>query len=1479
MAIKVIDPNDHIRAAFNGIQSQGDPSTISVNHEDLIIYADIRARRRARSFISKNSQTVDTFNQGSNDVIYMFGFNREKNLLTTNWTEYVSSNKKITKDDNVDFETFGMTDIVIKFESQYMPRVNITFIDIRGQSLMEPGNKSKYELFFNMPYPIFELTVKGYYGKPVTYCLHLLKFNSKYDAATGHFEITTEFIGSTFAFLTDILMGYAITAPYLDGSANSPEVETIYSLIEKAEKIDELINKEIPDSFENREKSNYEELVDYFDDIQRSFDGFIENFDANKYVNSVLTITDEQWHPPLSPPNEISSTQNVEQPNLNPKTGFEKKYDEFKLKVDTDIRIMNKIKSNSITLSYPNTNGNTIDFNEFLKELNNFKTINDTNLNDAKEKLTNLINKKSELVLGFKPTIGNIFKVMLGDAEKFLNLLRDCSGDAQSITDNGNGKGKYVDSTTSDSKRDKNLIYPWPSYYTTSTETDENQNRISRTEFKYPEELRKPNTSFYSDWPEVAFVNKFIDTYADLNQTSELVTTSAGWFPININESTLISTTRRSPYRDILSSNNDALNGLAYRIFTRALISCNYTHNIEKQSSNTEGRIRSMDESIDVLAELEANNFFYTKRDDTDDKLLKILCNSQPLDLISQAVNHSVTLTAGTITTTSSPFLVANGQTDDVYIIQDKVLINKVGQSIDKSTSDYKILIEDFNIVNEGAEDVQQSILEKINTLYSPKVSGWANIKKWIFGDDELSDDEVNKEYSDKDKTVFLDTKHHVLRFSNTYDFDQYRLNISDKGSKKSDHFYYEIVNHTSGLLNETDVKNDGYKYIGLVTGLSLENIDKRREIFSFNSNLFKHKNSEQGVINDFFYTSFFNNQSNFGKAYLLLNYLRFKPYKFYKFKFTVTGGVVEVPYLWVLWMGSIFYREREINLGNNDVLSPDILEVETQKLHRGRGSDPIIKTYPVALPNNTSLFRLGDGDTMFFSDDANDYVNWNDQNNDQYGELRLISDDNKQVLINEFLSWVRSDSDSSFSELYTEMLELQPYSPSILNFNVVSKNSDNIGFIQNGVFRNRYGYFYLLDNDLNAHGLQSLNNLLNERKVILNPTYKTWVSDSGGNVGGNPLVIYLTKTRTEKYFNKFIRTLKDLVLREEKDDDVDDGSTSQITNNDIRLVTYLSFKSIYDKWVGGTNDHIYKMCGDFGDSKLSDMFYFVDRAFNDIKDTTYLDVTIFKQLREQPDMSLYDFIGYILADSDFDFHALPSFIAPERGKLNAGDLYDKYLFAPSTRVDRDSAASFPAFICMYIGKYSSHLDIEGSDYPSDGFDLDIAAPGDYTNNGNMLRGFAVNFGEQNQNVFKTIQLNQEEFKETNESLKAVDELTSNKDTNKLSFYSGNLYNVYLTRSYTCTVESLGNMMIQPLMYFQLNNVPMFHGAYLITSVTHQFKPHYAQTTFVGSRVPIANIPIPDNFALATKTGEKKEDVVITKNDQDWRGQLITLGI
>ena len=184
-------------------------------------------------------------------------------------------------------------------------------------------------------------------------------------------------------------------------------------------------------------------------------------------------------------------------------------------------------------------------------------------------------------------------------------------------------------------------------------------------------------------------------------------------------------------------------------------------------------------------------------------------------------------------------------------------------------------------------------------------------------------------------------------------------------------------------------------------------------------------------------------------------------------------------------------------------------------------------------------------------------------------------------------------------------------------------------------------------------------------------------------------------------------------------------------------------------------------------------------------------------------------------------------------------------VFQPFTNSETLSGCG-PSFVCMYLGERSKNLDFgNSSTYPNDGFDVycdNLATlPIDLTGTRKLgeepVTFFDVTFGQQNQNIFKDITLDQSEFSETAESLKIMDAISLNGfETNK-TFAGQNLYNVYSVRSYKVEVDMLGDAMIQPMMYFQLNNIPMFHGAYMITRVKHSIVPNHMSTKFTGVRI------------------------------------------
>ena len=154
----------------------------------------------------------------------------QQGYLTTNFTD-ISMNDPSTNTK----ECIGIESISIKYDSWYYPTVTIKFVDVRGASLMQPAeyeyynnggpnlgnNKSTsnsqfFKAFFSFPYPLFKLSVKGFYGKEVTYDLSVLKCNIDFNSSTGNFEASANFIGYMYGMYGDLPFPFAYIAPYID---------------------------------------------------------------------------------------------------------------------------------------------------------------------------------------------------------------------------------------------------------------------------------------------------------------------------------------------------------------------------------------------------------------------------------------------------------------------------------------------------------------------------------------------------------------------------------------------------------------------------------------------------------------------------------------------------------------------------------------------------------------------------------------------------------------------------------------------------------------------------------------------------------------------------------------------------------------------------------------------------------------------------------------------------------------------------------------------------------------------------------------------------------------------------------------------------------------------------------------------------------------------------------------------------------------
>jgi hypothetical protein len=116
---------------------------------------------------------------------------------------------------SVDNGLLGIVSINIKQNTSFTPTITIELEDIKGRALFEGGDNSPYAVFFNLPYPIFYLTIKGFFGKAVRYSLMLENFTSRYNTGSGNFHITLKMITYKYNVLNEVTMAAALATPHM----------------------------------------------------------------------------------------------------------------------------------------------------------------------------------------------------------------------------------------------------------------------------------------------------------------------------------------------------------------------------------------------------------------------------------------------------------------------------------------------------------------------------------------------------------------------------------------------------------------------------------------------------------------------------------------------------------------------------------------------------------------------------------------------------------------------------------------------------------------------------------------------------------------------------------------------------------------------------------------------------------------------------------------------------------------------------------------------------------------------------------------------------------------------------------------------------------------------------------------------------------------------------------------------------------------
>ena len=1434
--IFVVDPNP--------------PGTEVIPLEDLFIYVNFTAYPRSRTTYNGTDKSGNSFlNFGVEDEVNFIAtsikYNEDgkldpslqKTYATTDWSNIGTFGE--TKSGGL-LEGFGIKSISIKYSTSLVPEVDITFTDVRGTSLFDKLSdnsdiKSPYSIFFKLPYPIFRLSIKGYYGQKVDYCLHMMNWTSSFDNSTGNFDISAKFLGYQQAILNDMVLGNIIGTVNTDlgfqklqSITTNPikiddflvklsklqiDSEVIKSESESFEKLKKLNGKlsllkqiqsfigkpirksTLGQSNEGGESENYLSIPN--DEIQIKTDGVTRSGSNLIKDTNYLSIRDY-----LLVKNTNRRDVKNFVVNLNDAIKKYKQYIEF----TSD----SKNNSNSVT-SQKNKSKNNNNFLNTPKDedlILSFFNVDGENNEDNWENFVNNFSKENNVVTGFTlNTILTSFQTTGININLSKNIFDKNIGENinKSVNDNFSLETfkKSVDSNT------------------------------------FYKENFSPNTNvFLFDLraQRVLLEDLIKDLEKELKSFRVLVEKEINEKLIeNFKKSTDFNPNIKNSFRVIMDN-------------TQAMIQTVYQVSKNSEEYNTKERFRVLDRyDVDIpksivtklksgeikngisfpsiyekssndesSKEIYIGNVVGVTRDlfpeyDFVEKVFENIVNRREvLKQITKASNINSLDTDNWFPLNPmdykvNPFIGFNTMNDEdeikksLYrtIISRVVLLSNYSNFTSPFLNEYSVYgkFDALNAKNIILNDNVKSIIEKSLKEFSTTKRFFIDnglgdiftdnleflvVKDGVLkiGDIPLTSNGDEGIYVDLDKDEVLSNSKKL--WQSITDTDIYG-NRNEK-LEKTNSVYRSNNNITTNCLISSFInsvgknitkKNSGSKNLYSLTYEIINPEEKYINVTNFKTTgTCKYEKYLVG-------STFYNNQPNiYCRAYLALSTLPFNYFKIGVLDILNNEGgegnnakIIELPELYIYYIGSLLWRLKE------DQIKFDITF----------SGCSYSKFY---TPKDKYLSKFGSK---------------TDETRSLEAKLLFLPESVKQFFINKFERWTKF---SNFNEekdgTFELLLKRITNENNIFNQDIVKESKSEI-----------------------TKKLQKISRLIIYNSNILDTV-----------VNGN---LFIDSQNLSQYVDGFLNVFNGFQTNQQSDENrVGETKKDKDNLDKLKLQLYNYFKNINDKWISDTEQG-FNICG--GQNKnLIDYFKFIDRGWNDIGDKASFDLKSFINLGTDLDVSVYFFISKILRDSNFLFQILPNYI----NYKNSDEVAQ--MFRPQTTLENNSSSG-PIYCCIYAGGNSQALDIgERNNYyfSDDGFKFvngvlpnDINSSEKANDEGEedfSLVAFRVAFGSQNQSIFKSVSLNQQEHKETAEYFKVLSDTIDKRGATQRSYQGTNLIKLFKTRSYQCSVEALGCMNIQPLMYFDLQNVPFFNGAYLITNVTHQISPNSMSTSFNGLR-------------------------------------------
>lgn len=1477
--ILYIEPND--LPAFLTAKSPNGSSldNITWNPEDLNIFVDLQVVIPSRQYNPSELKEYGDFD--FNDAKYQsilsgVKLGKHDNFLTDDWT--VMSYQEIKNNRAGSKEMLGINSIQISFDSHLYPRVTINFTDVRGSALMQPqeqryldlngktregeneATKNFFANLFKFPYPRFLLSVKGVYGTCVTFVLSVEDFKATFNSETGNFDVVVKFIGNMYGLYTDIPMNYLLIAPYIfskkggfvkneywtkqteegafhyneNGQKGRP-ISTFLEFYSQYHNNFVLGNTDIAygDNIQqmsslSRESSMLTEILSkFYDEIELQADVLTDGVSKKSFINDShlsknVIFYDNEVHTvsfsdsfvndsgrgfraaveayekefPNGFFNSGKSYFNVSDMYRNGKTSFQT------FKVDlTAKQICGELteKDSSFIKAFKDEDKAGFKYafvysKSFKEDVERYIAKINEDFNDRMSGATKEIEPHFKELFGFTPTVENIMRMLFAHLDCFLNLfysnIMEIKG-TRTLKSLG-GFPKFLTDIESSSGDDAH-VPPYTAFF--------RENGEKKMERVFPGEYEDGKFKALSELKEVKFVEGILNGIGSMKDWQEEYL-GAGEDSEDISEGEEAFNMEFVPtlLSDIYYEGKNPYSALRGELYAHDLVYfflCRlYQHYIVHGSGSEK-----------EFAEIEAQNFInsssfkeFLRKNDFKDSINKYAGSN---GTFGNTFYHNLFGAGWPFSFSKNKFPIYTIARDGIkYSIEpDNSMEPKFPMKYEGLNAFNNSFVRSEKsgfLIGEYSEPAIKSFSEKVkapnnpcflnfNYEFKPFVGGGVNDTTVDGTSPIVPLSYVAKEGGGYFYYPVYKTKGDTIEVEGDWnDFTYYVRNTvyvkDEEGKPKKSH--YATYN---GLLEEADIES---LWIPAVRWKNTTGNTKHNLLINFTGNPIISQTTGNGALL-FLFSLFFGFKWEKGDKKLSKNIEKF---------FNGTDLCEKISKSEYLLICGIAYAST-----HNEIVLPQI----------ANSKEAIAKALSEEERNRMGAYfkEWADGD---FKTKISDVVKSYDASNN-WGAL--IKSGNKKVKTR------KGEFDVALYGTPLQRYLIELYKETVIPFMI---------------------------------------NLPSDKR-------KKMPVEQGGAVG------------------IFARKIKETLDKINTDETTGAYQASEVSktlefNDNTKNVIYYTLKNLYDRWLSMQSKEDFRLYSveeetEYKKERLTNggrlakdrseftNFVYVDSFYNDISKKFMINPEkLFLLLGDQFDgtksYNILEFIGKICQDNKLLFRCLPVYSNVYSAENFAEIFTPHSLYDGSSRTGRRIGNTY---MLMYTYEPSHFLNIEqdksdGVNYGNDSFDiadsfgnitqesLEVMKKNDNEGETNYsVCAFGVTAAKQNQSYFTKINVGMDNPRVTDFSIMnkfQLANLSQRGGTTNLIGQGQDLFSVYSNRSYDCSVEMLGCANIMPMMYFQLNNVPMFKGVYMITKVEHNISNNTMVTKFTGTRQPKNYIPL-----------------------------------